>query len=266
MELEKKPGIPERFFIACFRPSRYKELLTTKTAGHVIYACCIISLLVMIEAVIPFAAWDLSVGGLNNLITERFPAFTVEKGEMNIASPVEFDINGIIHFKADSAADRYEKTDFDEKYEEEVLISKKNVILKMGGRQMDLAMSEVVQDKLDNQSMTEVIPLFRMFLGVYFISTWLVRGIEYMVGAVFFALICRAAIRAPDGRFVNLKGTVVIAVYAKTLFSLLNSVNLCAGNPIGETIMLIAGTFGTILFIDRAEAAVLGIPWRKRRG
>lgn len=259
MQQEKKAGSLERLYIACFRPSRYKELLAAGTARHIIYVCAIILFLVIIEAVIPFTAWDLSVGGLNRLILERFPEFTVEKGQMTIESPVEFDINGIIHFKADSGVKKYEKKDFDEKYQEELLFSSTNLLIKMGSRQADVAMSDLTSSRLDNKSVAEMIPLMRFFLAVYFFSTYVIKGSEYMIGAVFFALICRAAIRTPEGKYVNLKGTLVIAVYAKTLFSLLHSVNICAGSPIGETLMLILGTFGTIVFIDKAEAAVLKV-------
>lgn len=262
MEQEKKPGGIERLYIACFRPSRYKELLSVKTARHVVYACCIIFFLVFIETMLPFAAWDFSVGGLNRLINERFPAFTVENGVMKIESPVEFNINGVIRFKADSGVEKFRKKDLDEEYQEEFLFSSSNVLIKLADRVVDIPMEEVSKTRLDNQSMVNAIPFLRILLGIYFLSSYVIKGAEYMIAAVFFAFLCRAAIRAPDGRFVTLKGTIVIAIYAKTLFSLVHSVNICMGSPVGETLMLIIGTFGTIAFIDRAEAAVLNVSFK----
>ncbi len=263
MEQEKKAVGLEKLYIACFRPSRYKELLAGKAAGHVLYTCFIILFLVFVEAILPFMAWDLSVGGLSRLITERIPGFTVDKGEMTIQSPVEFDIGGVLHFRADSDVEKFQKKDFEEKYPEELLCSRTNVMVKAADRIMDISMAEIAREKFDNQDLVETVPFLRLVLGIYFFSTYIIKGIEYMIAAVFFAVLCRAAIRTPEGTFVNLKGTIIIAIYAKTLFSLLYSVNICAGRPIGDTLMLILGTFGTIAFIDRAEAAVLNISRRK---
>lgn len=259
MKEKKKVGGLERFYIACFQPSRYKELLDEKTGYHVLYVIGIVFLLVIIETVIPFFAWDLSVGGMESLILERLPAFTVENGKMTIAQPVEFDLSGILHVKADSGVDQYQKKDFDDRYQEELLFSGSNLMMKMGDRVMDISMSDISQEKVDNQALVRLIPWFRILLMVYFFSSYLAKAAEYMVAALFFALICRAAIRTPDGKYVNLKGTIVIAIYAKTLFTLIRSVNTCLGKPFNETLVLIMGTFGTVLFIDRAEAAVLNI-------
>jgi hypothetical protein len=91
----------------------------------------------------------------------------------------------------------------------------------------------------------------------------MVKGLIYMIAVLFFAVLCRAAIRTKDGKYVDLKGTIVITIYAKTLFSLIHSVNTCAGAPIGETLILILGTFGTMMYINRAEAAILDISPKK---
>ncbi|MBQ9155297.1 MAG: DUF1189 family protein [Eubacterium sp.] len=263
MQQEIKTGGLERFFIACFRPGRYEELLKARTARHVIYVCLIVLLQVLIETVIPFSAWDLSVGGLNHLITDRLPAFTIENGSMEIEQPIEVELMGVIRFKADSGVDSYSRDDLSADYQEEILCSKGNLLLKMNGRVMDIPVTELSSGRIDNKSLAEALPVLRIFLGIYLISTFFVKIGVYMLAAIFFAILCRAAIRTPDGKFVTLKGTLVIAIYAKTLFTLLGSVNICLGAPIAQTLVLIAGTFGTMLFIDRAEAAVLKLTGRK---
>ena len=263
MEQVSRPGILERLFIACFRPSRYKELLSVSKLGHVLYFICIVFLLLFIDTIIPFAAWDVHVGGLRTLFTERIPAFTVEKGKMTIEKPLEFDINGIIHFKADSSAERYKKEDLDKEYAEEFLFSSTNLLIKMEDRTLDVSMGDLTKDKLDNQNLVEAIPVFRLFIFIYFFSSYMVKALTYMITVLFFAALCRAAIRTKDGKFVSLKGTIVITIYAKTLFSLIHSVNTCSGTPIGETLILILGTFGTMMYINRAEAAILGISPKK---
>ncbi len=259
MEQERKAGGLEKLYIACLKPSRYQELLSSGTGHHLVYLCCIVLLLTLIDTVIPFAAWDFNAGGIDSLVRNRFPAFTIEKGRMTIEQPVEFEIGGVIHFKADSGVEKYTKEDFTDKYQEELLFSGTNILIRMGEKIMDVPMDKVTDSKLDNKDLLEAVPLFRMMLLIYFLSTYLVKGVEYLISTAFFAVISRAAIRTREGKFVDLKGTFVIALYAKTLFSLLHSVDICAGFPVDETIIIILGTIGTILFIDKAEAAVLGI-------
>lgn len=259
MEQQKSAGSLERLYIACFKPSGYKELLDDSKWRHVLYVAIIAFLLIVIEGILPFAAWDVSVGGLKGMIINRLPAFTVEGGKMVIEQPVEFDILGIVHFKADSSVDKYSKEDLDDKYQEEFLFSSSNMLVGMGDRVMDVSMSELGEEKLDNQGLAQAVPYFRMLVIMYFFSTYVIKVAEYMISALFFAVLCRAIIRTPDGKFVHFKGSLVIAIYAKTLFSILHSVHTCIGRPLGETMALIIGTCGTVMYMYRAEAAVLDI-------
>jgi hypothetical protein len=263
MEQHNNAGSLERLYIACFRPSRYKELLDAPRWRHVVYFALVILLLVVIEGVLPFAAWDLSVGGLKGLITNRLPAFTVENGKMDMEQPVEFDIAGIIHVKADSSVDQYKKDDLDKKYQEDFLISSSNIIVGMGDRVMDVPLTELGDQKFDNQALAETVPVFRILLLIYFLTTYVINAGEYLISALFFAILCRAIIRTPDGKYVTFKKTLAIAIYAKTLFSILHSVHNCIGRPLSETLVLILLTFGTVMYIYKAEATVLDILPRK---
>ena len=59
--------------IACIHPSQYKELIKKKKGAFVGYVAVLVMFLVLIENVIPFAAWTASVGGLENLVFKPYP-------------------------------------------------------------------------------------------------------------------------------------------------------------------------------------------------
>ena len=72
----------------CLHPSQYKELIKKKKGAFVGYVAVLVMFLVLIENVIPFAAWTASVGGLENLVLNRIPKFTLEKGYFQSESPI----------------------------------------------------------------------------------------------------------------------------------------------------------------------------------
>lgn len=256
MNEEKKTGLFGRFFIACFRPSKYPELLGRGVFSHILFTVLTVLFLVVIESVIPFTAWNISVGGFENLVLNRIPDFSVEQGKMQIDSPIEFDISGALHVKADSDVNAYGKKDLDENYQEEILISNTNAIFKMGTNATEIALADMKGGVINNETLAAGAPMFHVMVGFYFVVAFFVQMAEYLIYAVFFAMLCQAAIRTKDGKYVPFKKTILIAIYARTLFSVITSVCNCLGMT-GSVIVIFVCAFGTMMFIDRAEAAVL---------
>lgn len=256
MKAEKKTGLLERYFIACFRPSRYPELLKRGVFSHILFTVLTVLFLVVIESVIPFAAWNLSVGGYENLVLNRLPAFSVKNGEMQIDAPIEFDINGVLHIEANSDRKTFGKNDLDENYQEEILISNTNVIFKMGTNATEISLIDRKGGEINNKTLASAAPIFHVMVGFYFVVAFFVQMAEYLICAVFFAMLCQAAIRTKDGKYVPFKQTVLIALYARTLFGVITSICNCFDMG-GSVIIIFLCAFGTMTFIDRAELAVL---------
>ena len=57
MQQESKIGFLWQYVIACIHPSQYKELIKKKKGAFVGYVAVLVMFLVLIENVIPFAAW-----------------------------------------------------------------------------------------------------------------------------------------------------------------------------------------------------------------
>lgn len=257
MEEAKQTGFWQRYFIACFRPSKYGALLGRKMMGHVGYVCLLVAFIVFVESVIPFAAWDVSVGGFKNLILNRIPAFTLSGGTMEIETPIEFSVGNTLRVSVDSEVENYGQKDLDENYAEEILISQGNLLMKAANRIYSLSFHEVKDMMVNNESLARAIPVLHMMTGIFFVISYGTRLVQYLITAAFFALLCHVGVRKEDGKAITFKEVFLIAVYARTLFALLESVNLCLGSLVSDILLIFLSAMVTMSYIYRAEAELL---------
>lgn len=257
MNQENQIGFFGQLKIACFQPRRYKSLLEKKTGSHVRYFIVLFLLLVLVDTVIPFAAWNVSVGGFRNLFLERVPEFKLAEGEMTIASPISFDIGGVLHVTVDSEKESYTAKDFKEEYQEEFLISKNNIMIKVGQNMSNVELSSLKDVTMTNQDLVEMIPLIKGMLVMYFVLSLLAKVLQYVIVGVAFGLFCRAGVRTTDGKFLSVREAIIIGLYAKTFFAILTSLNICLGYLISSFWMMMLSVFGTIDYIYRAELWML---------
>lgn len=257
MQQESKIGFLWQYVIACIHPSQYKELIKKKKGAIVGYVAVLVTFLVLIENVIPFAAWTASVGGFENLFLNRIPKFTLEKGHFQSESPIDFTIGGVIRVKADSSVEEFKESDFKSDYVQELLVGKKNILIKMPGGNQQIVLSNYKNLRLNNAGLVEMIPALHMFLIVYLVVLLITKAVQYLLVAVAFALICRGSVRTAEGKVVSMAESFYIAVYARTLAAIIGSVNVALGYIIDSLILMIVTVFITMGFIMRGEISVL---------
>ena len=257
MEQESKIGFLWQYVIACIHPSQYKELIKKKKGAFAGYVCVLVMFLVLIENVIPFAAWNASVGGVENLFLNRLPKFSLENGQFQSESPIAFTIGGVINIKADSAVDEFKTSDLNADYVQELLIGKKNILIKTPSGKQAIVLSQFKNWKLNNKGLVEMLPAFYMFLFFYLIVLLITKAIQYLLVALVFALICRGSVRTAEGKVVSMAESFYIAVYARTLGAVIGSVNAALGYAMDSMILTIVTVFVTMGFIMRGEISVL---------
>ena len=257
MQQESKIGFLWQYVIACVHPSQYKELIRKKKGAFIGYISVLIMFLVFIENVIPFAAWTASVGGFENLFLERIPGFTLEKGEFHSESPIDFTIGGVVRVKADSSVEQFKESDFQSDYVQELLVGKKNILIKMPSGKQVISLSQFKNWRLNNQGLVEMLPALYMFLAFYLVVLLITKAVQYLLVALAFALICRGSVRRSDGKMVSMAESFYIAVYARTLAAIIGSVNAALGYRIDSMILMIVTVFITMGFIMRGEISVL---------
>lgn len=257
MQQESKIGFLWQYVIACVHPSQYKELIRKKKGAFIGYISVLIMFLVFIENVIPFAAWTASVGGFENLFLERIPGFTLEKGEFHSESPIDFTIGGVVRVKADSSVEQFKESDFQSDYVQELLVGKKNILIKMPSGKQVISLSQFKNWRLNNQGLVEMLPALYMFLAFYLVVLLITKAVQYLLVALAFALICRGSVRRSNGKMVSMAESFYIAVYARTLAAIIGSVNAALGYRIDSMILMIVTVFITMGFIMRGEISVL---------
>lgn len=255
---KERTGLLELLFIACLRPSRYKELVSRSRRFKVGYLCAVALVIVFLETVIPFAAWDASVGGLTNLFLNRFPPFVIEKGQLDCDVPLSFKVSDSLHIKEDASVQAYTEDDLkDEAYA--MYFSKTNLVLKNGQVAQAFPYTEMGEGKVDNGVLASTVPYLRVLIGFFVLTRYLVVLIEYILIMCFYGVLCRRIARDKDGKGMGFKGTFGVALFARSFFAVLQALNHSLGNPVNETIALMIAAFLTISYIARAQIAIMGI-------
>ena len=257
MNQENQVGFFRRYFIACFQPGKYKLLLEKKTGSHVIYMILLVAFLLIVDTLIPFGAWMTSVGGFRNLFLNRLPAFTLEDGTFEIESPISFEIGQAIRVERNPDVEKYTKKDFEEEYQEEILVSRTNVLIRAGERGSDLQLSSLGNMYLDNQVLTAAIPALMVMLVFYFLIMFASKAVQYAVVALVYGLICRVGVRSPEGKTISIGDSFWIAVYAKTLFAIIASVNSSLGYPVSSFWVSVISIVIVMSYMFKAEVSVL---------
>ena len=257
MYQEDRESFFSQFFIACFRPSSYDKLLERKK-NLVPYLLFLTMVLVLIEHAIPLLAWDVSVGGLRNFFTERVPAFRVEEGVLHCEKPMEFQIGSAIHFKLDADRKEFASQDLSNDYVQEVLVSQTAILVKNGMTIRNILLSDLGSVVIDNQTLVQAIPLARIFMGLYLIAAFLETLVEYLIVSLLYLLIGKTIVRDSDGKSVTWKQGFQIAVYARTLMTLLSAINMVMGQLIGETVMYMVSAGVSLYYMMKAERTLLG--------
>lgn len=253
-----RTGLAELLFVACFRPSRYKELVSRSRRFKVAYLCAVVLMIVFLETIIPFAAWDASVGGLKNLFLNRFPPFVIEKGELDCDVPLSFKVSDSLHIKEDASVEKYTEDDLkEESYA--MYFSRTNLVLKNGQVARTFPYSELGDGKVDNGVLASTVPYLRALI-VFFVATrYIVVLIEYLLILCFYGVLCRRIARDKDGKGMGFKGTFVVALFARSFFAVLQALNHSLGDPVNVTIAMMVAAFLTISYIARAQIVILDI-------
>ncbi|MCD8018175.1 MAG: DUF1189 domain-containing protein [Clostridiales bacterium] len=257
MEQDNRVGFFERYFIACFQPGKYKTLINDKMGKHVCYTIVLLLFMLLVDTVIPVGAWVASVGGLKNLFLNRLPEFTLDDGEFEMSMPLSFTIGGTIRIEIDSDVEEYTDSDYNTDYTEEILISRSNVLIRVSENVTEIKFSTLSDIFLDNEGLAGAIPLIIASLIFYFIISLVTKGAQYLILAVGFGLLCRSSFRTENGQVVSVKEAILIALYAKTLFGILSSVNICLGYLISSFWVTIISVMVIMGYIYRAEISIL---------
>lgn len=249
----------EQIRIALSKPLWYKSLFQQSWGKHLCYFLVLIVLITVIQYVIPLTAYLQSMGGLKELITERFPQFTFEQGQLDMELPFELNRDGV-YLYIDTSVDAYTQADAEQKeatlddgntLKIVYMVSRTNVVCNQALAPLDLSSFNMIT--LNNQMVYQMAPGYLIVMGV---ANLIYNMIAYLVSALFFALFGYLMNRALK---LNLKfGQIyLIAMYAKSVEILLESVLQVIGFSILYYVGSIVGIFITCSYMTRGMSSML---------
>ena len=191
-----------------------------------------------------------------NLFLNRLPAFTLDDGTFEIESPISFDWTG--HSGGDdSDVEKYTKKDFEEEYQEEILVSRTNVLIRAGERGSDLQLSSLGNMYLDNQVLTAAIPALMVMLVFYFLIMFASKAVQYAVVALVYGLICRVGVRSPEGKDHFHRRFFLDRGVCQDTLCHLASVNSVSGYPVRSFWVSVISIVIVMSYMFKAEVSVL---------
>ncbi len=254
MEENIRYGFWDQFPISFFQPKKYKVMLPVKKRILIPFILIIVALTFFMETLMPFAAWDISVGGFDNVIENTVPKFKLENGILDMEAPLEMNLSSAIHLKVNSDIEEFTEEDLQEDYIEEILISKTNLVFKHSQMVSVVKLSDLGISG-DNESLLSLIPTFKLAAVICFIVFYIIDLIRYLIFLLFFALLFR--VRTKEGKRLSFGESFAITAYARAPFALLTSVNMALGYVINSLVVTVVGVFLTIRYIYAAQSTIL---------
>lgn len=251
-----------QYVTACFFPSRYRDLIEDKKHSIWSYVVVLILVFTLIADVVPFLAWEASVGGMETLLKERLPAFTIHEGVMECKQPLSFALGNACYIKEDTGVEAYSASDIKE--EGYVFyFSKTNMVTNIGGVAQEISYKQLGETEINNQTLVSLLPIYRISLVLTMGLIYIVNLLQYLAMALFFAFLCQGLVRDPGGDRLPFKVTFAIVIYARTLFVLIQNVGFALGYPMNGLILELVLVCATFSHIFRGQASVLKIDLKK---
>jgi len=222
----------------------------------------LVILLTMVENIIPFLAWDASVGGLKTLLTERIPRFTIENGVMECEQPMSFKLGDFCTVKEDTGQESYSAEDLkDEAYA--FYFSRTNMIIMNSGVTREISYKDFPEGVIDNNTLASMLPVFRISLALSMMFLYATSLIRYLLMSLFYTVLCLGMVKDPGGDRLPFPITFSIAIYARTLFAVIKATGIALGYPMDNVIVELIMVTLTISYIFRGQASVLKIDLKK---
>ncbi len=254
--MKERVSFTEQIRIALSKPLWYKSLFRQSVGQHIGYFIILTLLITVIQCIIPMAAYIKSAGGLQYMVYEGLPSFSVKNGELSVDSAVDIEYAGI-RLIIDTSRERFSVSDaqsvaegMDDSMPIVYLISKTNVACNANSVTMDLSS---MAWEYDNDALYRDAPLLLIGYVMLFVL-WTVAG--YIVSACFFALFGYLMNKALK---LNLKFRQIflIALYAKSVEIILEAILEVLGISILYYIGTIIGIFITCNYMTRGMSSLV---------
>lgn len=246
---EEKMNIIDQFYYAMFKPKFYNKLSKLKPFNVVLYTIILIVFTTIIKMGFPIAAWIANQGGLNTVIMDKIPAFTIESNEFDIEEPFNTTIGGVT-ILADSTIGTYS---IDDLSEDQMLsafcLGKDSLLIVTAGSGIAFKWSDLLVDGFSNQMLASYIPVIYVYIAICLLFTMLLEGIKYVIVAFLFAIIGYNFSKFLKADLSYMK-VFELALYAQTLGHVATTITAVVCGTMVNMIMSFVSVLATAFILN----------------
>lgn len=252
-ETYKKVTMVDQIAISVSSPKNYKELTKLKVGKTVQFTFLMVFVLAFMQIGISIICFLLQIGGFKNLIMNKIPAFSYEQGSLEMENEMCLAVGDVIIY-ANPDYDKIQLTDLEDDgvY---IAFGKENVVMGMlnGGNSYlygNYQLSDIFPVAFDNEKLCSLIPIFYVYIILFYISGMIGITIRWLFMAFVFSLIGRVIANNFNTR-LEYGNVFRICIYGQTLAMLLSAANVALDYFISSTFMFIISLIISFVFINK---------------
>lgn len=208
----------------------YEKFLENKKWKTFLYGLLLSLFYILVSFVLPVAASVAASGGIERVLEESVPEFTLKDGKLRVAEPVEFtlydNLQGGVYIKIDTEnaiTQELSKVDL-VAFEKAVVMDEDHVLLKTNGEIVRASYDDLFHGDWNRETLfAELLPFARILLAAVSAAIMLTLVIGYFAGA-FFTAVLGSVIGSILKYRLNFGDLFKLAVHARTVPILLKAV------------------------------------------
>ncbi|MBQ8982761.1 MAG: DUF1189 family protein [Lachnospiraceae bacterium] len=252
----KRVSFTEQIRIALSRPLKYQRLFHQTAAQHVWYFVVLLALVTVIQCVIPMTAFIKSSGGLESVAYEVIPQFSLDQGQLYVASVIDHEMAGV-RLIIDTSYESFDTSDaisvantMDVTMPVIYLVSRTNIACNTVSVPLSLSTIDLT---LDNGVLYRYAPVI---IGVILAGFLIRTVVSYIISALFFAFF-GMVLNKVLGLKLKFGEILLIALYAKSVEIILAAVLEVLGYTLLYYVGTIIGIFITCSYITKGMTSLI---------
>lgn len=211
-------------------PKGYAAFLENRKRKTFLYGLVLSLIYILLSFVLPTAASVAASGGIESLLVESVPEFTLEDGKLWVAKPVEYtlydNLQGGIYIRIDTEnAITQEISEVDlVAFEKAVAMDADHVLLKTNGEIVRASYDDFLLGDWNRETLfAEILPFARLLMTAVSAAVILSAVIGFFAGA-FFAAVLGTMIGSVLKYRLDFSDLFKLAVHARTVPILIKTV------------------------------------------
>lgn len=211
----------KEMFYAVKSPGSYHIFLKNKKFKIFSYGVVLLFLYFFLTIVVPFARFQLALGGVNGIVERYVPEFLYQDGILWVEEPIETD-DGLTYVMIDTSPEFYldDFSDYKSRfagYQNVVITDGYEVLAKSEGQYIRASLEDILgPDSYDNDSIDTILPLINGILGAGIVIVFVAELAFFFFGILILSLI-GLIVNSVTKAGLSFGHIFIFSIYSRTL-------------------------------------------------